>query len=83
MRVNPARPPNQGDNMKCETEGCNHKATTTWSDNPYLVWTHVGDSENLCQCCVVKRIEDGLKDVQENLKKQKAELTANPCEITD
>jgi len=59
--------------MKCEECG-KMKSVIQFSTEPLLALTHGFNVDNICRQCYIKRIEKGLKEIKENLKKQKALL---------
>jgi hypothetical protein len=60
--------------MKCE-DCKKEKATITFSDEPESALIRGYGSLEICRRCYIKRIEKGLKKVQENLIKQKELLS--------
>ena len=65
--------------MKCQEEGCNHKATVTFASEPMFALTH-GFGREICQCCYVKNIEAELKNIKYNYIKQNEILISEGCE---
>ena len=56
--------------MKCE-DCKKRKAVLTYADEPFMAITHGWGKVELCRQCVIKRIENHIKDCKENLKEQK------------
>lgn len=66
--------------MECEMENCTHNATIiNYSRTPYFTLTHGFGGMNICMCCYVKEIENGLKILQKNYNKQKVKLDKGGC----
>lgn len=62
--------------MKCE-DCKKRKAVVEYSDEPIFALSHGWGVTSICRQCYIKRIEKGMKSLQENLEKQKELLKKN------